>query len=236
LPKRSAERGTREQAASTLAQLRPDLAGEALRELRRQAADECLKFVWRTDVVLEVTRFAPDTVDTAFAFHLAVLNDERDLIAHRREAACQLVKLDPSLGRVAVDTLRRFATDSALMPAEQGTAVHWLKYVTSTRPAEVFRLAFAVAHDPAAGHLVRTRLVDRLSGVARSDLERSLLADRTIPIGRRVPDANIWGHRPLAPEAEQALLDALTAAETRPAEQVAEPRPVRGARSPQGTG
>jgi len=217
----AAERGTREQAASTLAQLRPDLAGEGLRELRRQAADEYLKFMWRTDVVLEVTRFASDTVDTAVAFHLAVLNDERDLIAHRCEAACQLVNLDPSLGQVAVDRLRRFATDSELMPEEQRTAVHWLKYLTSIRPAEVFRLAFAVAHDPAAGHLVRTRLVDRLSGAARSDLERSLLADRTIPIGRRVPDADVWGHRPLAPEAEQAVRDVLTALETRPAERVA---------------
>jgi hypothetical protein len=217
----AADRGIREQAASTLAQLRPDLAGEALRELRRQAADEYLKFMWRTDVVLEVTRFAPDTVDTAIAFHLALLNDERELIAHRCKAACQLVKLDPSLGRVAVAALRRFAMDSGLMPAEQQAAVDWLKSVTSLRPAEVFRLALAVAHDPAAGHSVRTRLVDPLSGTARSGLERSLLADRTIPIERRVPDADVRGHRPLALEAEQAVRDVLTAPETRPAERVA---------------
>ncbi|WNV88353.1 NACHT domain-containing protein [Umezawaea sp. Da 62-37] len=210
------DRKTREMAGSLLAQLHPDPV-EAAHELHGQSSDEFLDFYWRTDAVMRLAEVDPDSVKSAITFHRAVLDDEREAVRNRAEAAYQLVWLDRSLEHVASTLLRRFAADPGLTAQEREHAVVWLSYIHPKRKRDTANSMLAVVHDPTVGHPVRKRLAGRLSGATRLDVERTLLADRTVPIDQRIPETGVWRSRPL----EAVVRDVLAVVETRPAEKVA---------------
>jgi hypothetical protein len=214
-------RDVREAAASALPRVRPDLVGEAVAELRQQATDEFLEFLWRTDAIRQLTVLDPDTLDRAIAYHQTVLDDESEPIRYRCEAAYQLVQLDHSLGQAALTALRRLITSLELISEERAVTVTWLSQLSPMRTTELSRSVLAVVHDPATTSSVRRELVTQLSGKTRRHVERTLLADRALPIGQRVSGMDTGECRALLADTEIAIRDVLYAVETSPAERVA---------------
>lgn len=209
-----------EVAAATIAQLRPELLVEVLPALRALARDEFLEFTLRTDAVSSLVTVDPDARDDAIAFHLRVMDDERQPIGDRCEAAHQLAQLDGSHGQIAMAALRRFATSPEFTAADHGLAVVWFAKLRTDRTREVDHLGLAVVRDPTAPMWIRSWVRGWLSGQARLETVRSLLADRTASPEQRVGDVTVWGHPKLAAEAEHVLRDVVAAAETRPAMRV----------------
>lgn len=220
LSSRNVRRRAREIAAGTLAHLRPDLRADMVRELRAQAGDEFLPFMWRTDAMLRLVELDPTTLDDAIAYHRSTLNDSGQPVRDRCEAACQLVQLDASFCQMAVAALRWFATSSEFTVDEHEVAVWWFANLDGVSTADAASLGLAVAHDPAATSWVRSQVCTRLRGRERLDVERSLLTDRTASPNERTGGLNDWEHPGLAAEAETVLRDILTAVETLPTKRV----------------
>ena len=101
------------------------------------AEDELLGFVSRTDFVLHVADFAPAARDDAVTYHQTVLQDERQSVRDRCEAAFQLVQLDDSFKDKAFAALRRFAADREFRAEERASGVAWLGKMSPLRAAEV---------------------------------------------------------------------------------------------------
>ncbi|GAB3902108.1 hypothetical protein GCM10029964_091940 [Kibdelosporangium lantanae] len=59
-----------------------------------------------------------------------------------------------------------------------------------------------------------------LPRTVRTDVERTLLHDRSQPLTDRIPHPDSWGNIPLRTDAEVEIRDVLTAIETKPAERV----------------
>lgn len=216
-----AQHWDRAMVAVPLAQLCPELRDEALAELRAQAGDEFLRFLWRTEAIRRLADLDADTLSDAIAYYRTVLDDERQPVRVRLEAAYQLVWLDDSFAETAFAAFRRFATATEFTAQEHAVAVEWLAFLGPSRLLEVAGLGLAVARDPTAAPSVRSRLAPRLWGKARVEVERSLLADRTGSPSERVGRLNAWEHPVLAVEAEAALRDVLAAVETSAADRVA---------------
>jgi hypothetical protein len=214
------KRPVRESAAATLAQLHRDPRGEALSELRTQASDELLEFMWRTDAMLRLAQLDPTTRGEAITYHRAVLDDVRQPVRDRCEAAYQLAQLDKSLSTEALTALRRFATSLDYTVQEHGQGVYQFARLSRHRAPEIIPMALAVARDPAAAVWVRSNVRTSLWGKAQLETERSLLADRTASPSQRVRGLNAWEHRALGEEAETVLRDVLTSVDSTPAERV----------------
>jgi hypothetical protein len=193
--------------------LNPDLRGEALAELRAQAGDECLGFQDRAAVVWRLAALAGETAHEAIAYHRSVLDDEQQSISARCRSAHQLSKLGYSFGASAVAALRRFATDPEFTAREHIEAVETLGRTFIWRSAEVGQLALLVARDPAATGYRDFRWV--MTGVAALEVDRLLLADRTLSPRERLDSLRDWNHATMVPAAEAMLRDALTAPKPR---------------------
>lgn len=218
---RDARCGWRAASAATLAQLCPGKHEEALVLLRNQSDDEFLEFAWRTDAILHRDRFDASAQTDAVAYHLSVLNDERQPVRDRCEAAYQLVVLDESLAHAAMKSLRQFATNTRFTVEEQWAGIYQLsRLCNSESNTEINQLGLAAARNPAATPFVRSQLCRLMSGRPRLEVERSLLADRTASPSQRVGELNMWEHKSLGEQAEMVLRDVLAAADSTPGERV----------------
>ena len=216
------ERTIRGVAAYVLAQVYPDLATEAISELRCQAADEFLEFQWRTDAVSRLAELDHDTARSAVEYHRSVVEDERKMITNRLDAAYWLARLDRSAAHLAMAALRRFAAGPEFTAAERADAVRWLAYLSPARMnPEVSRLALAAIRDPFVPDWQRGQLIGWLTTEGQFEVERTFLADRTIPLPERIPTGERWRHQTLSAQVEDVIREVLTAIETSPAQRVA---------------
>jgi uncharacterized protein (UPF0147 family) len=209
-----ADRALRETAASVLATLCPQLIGEALVELRVQAGDEHLHFRDRTDVITRLAELDESTLDAAISSHRAVLDDEGEPITIRSVAAYQLSQFDRAHWQHAVETLRRLLADPLTRPDDQQEAFENLLSLNALTPAESAQLSLAVLRHPSATPDVRRAIIGWLPHALRMEARRALLADHNAPITARIPDADTYGDRQLAAEAETAVREALAAVES----------------------
>ncbi|WP_433273791.1 NACHT domain-containing protein [Actinosynnema sp. CS-041913] len=218
---RDATRAVRAASAAVLADLRPEFADEATRELRSQISDEFLHASVRVNVMRHLAAADSSARHDAVAYHRALLDDETEMVSHRITAAFCLARLDRSAGPVALSALRRFGFDQTLTAEERALSVVWAYLLTPTPTAEAARLVVAVVGDPSSGSQVRHQSAAHLSGKARPELDRLLLADHSAPIRHRVPGTDPLGHQRLPAETERVIRDVLAGPETRPAERVA---------------
>ncbi|WP_121006684.1 hypothetical protein [Saccharothrix australiensis] len=215
-----ARRAVREASADLLAAVRPDLVGDALGELRSQAADDHLDALARSSALRGLAALDPGAVDQAVAFHRALLDDETRPMAQRCTVAHRLAILDRSTGRVVLSALRRFVVAPTSTAEERLTALTWLDSLHPHRSGEITRLAAALIREPSVDSRTRCQVVRHLHGHVRGEVERLLLADHVAPVRHRVPATDGYGYPPLPVETEAVLRDVLAAAETTPAERV----------------
>ncbi|MBW4718487.1 hypothetical protein [Saccharothrix obliqua] len=200
----------RSDAAFLLGQLCPDLAGQAVGELRSQVADKCAPNTVRAVAYRRLAILDPAATDEAAAFCRAVVTDPGETADSRVSVADELRRLDRTAGPAVVALLRRMASDPECTAAERGSALDSLLWEST---AESGRLAGAVVRSPDADSAVRSRMVRLLRESERFEIELALLADHTAAISDRLPGSGWLGERWFVAETEEMLRDVLAAPE-----------------------
>jgi len=215
-----AQRVVREVAASVLVQLRPDLADQAVAELRTQAEDEHLNFWDRADAAIRLAKLDSPGRTAAVDLFATVLADEDAPIGERCRAAEYLVSLDPTRWQTAVATMRRLSASPLTVPIDQQAILATLAAVAAVSTGEATRIAQSILHDPAAQPEERRWVTTRMTRHARTDADRVLLTDQCMPITLRVPEWRYPEGRPLVAETAKAMRESLAAEEITAAERV----------------
>jgi len=210
----------REVAASVLVRLRPDLAGEAVAELRSQLDDEHLSFWYRADAAMRLAVLDSPGRTMAADLFATVLDDEDAPIEERCRAAESLVSLEPTHWQTAVATMRRLSASPLTAPADQHTILATLTNLAAVSTGEATRIARGILHDPVAQSYERRWVTVHMTRQARADADHVLLADHCVPITLRVPERYYSAGRPLAAETAEAMRETLAAEETTAAERV----------------
>lgn len=208
-------------AAAMLIEVCPEAREDAFAELRALSNDGFLSFVWRADAMCELAQADARARTDMITRCGSILDDEHQAMWNRCEAAYQLAELDESLVDVAMAALRRFATSTRFAIEDRWFAVYqFARLCRQGLAAEVNELGLALTREPTSNAYVRGQVYGWLSGKARLEVERSLLADRTAAPSRRVNKLDTWEHHALGERAEEVLRDVLSAADSTAAERV----------------
>ncbi|PSL43504.1 hypothetical protein B0I31_1315 [Saccharothrix carnea] len=210
----------RQKAAVLVHHLAPTERDQALGVIRRRAEDAFLSVVPRCGTYRVLADCEPDVVDTAIAFSRSVVEADEETSSRRQAAAYHLAMLDRRFTHTAVAFLRQYAGGPAATANERASSAEWTAYVKPSGVDEVLHLINTLIRQSNGSERVR-RLVSHLPRRERTEAERVLLADRSLPIGQRVPTADYRGELPLAAEAEAEAREALAAPETSAADRVA---------------
>lgn len=199
-----------------------DLGAEegALDELRRVAEDEHLSVSARCTALLDLARRDSSAVEAVRALFAAVAVDSREPVDERSFVAHLVAHFAAEHVPAALALLRFCAADRSTPPAERALCVQRLRDLMVAEDAEVERLAGELLAHPQVRHQPR-RLVRLLSRPHRTEVERDLLTDRTVPLDVRVPRRDLWDDLPLAAEAEAEIRDVLAGPESFAGERVA---------------
>ncbi|GAA3359659.1 hypothetical protein GCM10020366_36560 [Saccharopolyspora gregorii] len=217
----SAARSVRRTVASTLHQLHADAAPAALTELHSQAEDMHLGLSWRIDAITQLTELDPPSRSGELPLLRSLLDDKNSRLPDRCHAACVLASRHPEHAMTALAALRRFSTDSQLLPRERAVAVMWLDVLLPDQTDEMVRLALGSLHHPGFKARWYSILLDVLGRRMRQGIEHFLLLDHSVPLGDRMPDTNGWADLQVWQAAESAAREELTAPESLPSERVA---------------
>ncbi|MFI9814533.1 NACHT domain-containing protein [Saccharothrix variisporea] len=197
-----------------------DLGAEGgLDELRRLAGDEHLSAPDRCTALIEVARRDPAGVEAVRAYFRAVAVDGHELLDERAFVAHLMAHFESEHVPSALALLRSGAADRSARPVERARCVERLRSLFVAEEAEVERLAVEALTHPSVRRRAH-RLVGPLERPRRTEVERDLLADRSLSLAVRVPRPDLWDDLPLAPEAEAEIRDVLAGPETSAGERV----------------
>jgi hypothetical protein len=185
----------------------------ALDELRRLSDDEHLSASDRCTALIELARRDPTGGEAVRAYFAAVAVDVRELLDERAFVAHLAAHFRSEHVPSALALLRAGASDRSATPFERTMCVERLRGLVVSDGTEVGRLAVELLAHPRARRQPR-RLVIMLDRQRRTEVERDLLTDRSLPIAARVPSSDLWDDLPLAVEAEAEIRDVLGAPET----------------------
>ncbi|MFE9749468.1 NACHT domain-containing protein [Saccharothrix saharensis] len=191
----------------------------ALDVIRRRADDEFLDVAARCDAHQSWSTCDAGMVERAVAFYRRVIDSHEELPWRRQLAAGRLAKADRGLANAALGFLRRCADDLSMTADERACGVEWLVWARRSAGDEVTHVVGTLIRQPVGERM--PRLVALLPRRERTEAERVLLADRSLPVEQRVPTADFWDDLPLAAEAEAEVRAALAAPETSFADRVA---------------
>ena len=213
------ERRVRWASAVHLAKSFPEHRDKAASELNRQLADIHRRPVNRSRNLRELTEVEFAARGWAVDGIAALVGDERLMVTERCESAYFYVKANRSAGSGVLTFLGRVADNPRYTSAERATAVRWMWSLGVHHVVVRPRLLAAAALEAGRGE-PRTTLIDALPRGLRTRVERTLLEDRVLLIGDRLPKADLWDDLPLAVEVEAAIREVLTAPEFRSQERV----------------
>ncbi|MFG1645710.1 NACHT domain-containing protein [Amycolatopsis sp. NPDC049252] len=217
----------RQRLAANTAEAHPAAAAELVAELRSQATDPFLRADLRSSAMTLLARIDPRTSGEATDFLRTTMTDERRPIADRCDAAYELGTFGQSAGDEARPTLLRLAGMSSLTPRERGEALGLLRNFGPEDPV-TRRVRLALAREPAASGEVRATAARDLPDSGGREIARMLVFDYLISPRDWSENVNRWRDRPLTTEAEQVVLDRLSAPETTPAERVTAAKALSG--------
>ncbi|WP_236595148.1 NACHT domain-containing protein [Saccharothrix sp. 6-C] len=209
--------GRKQAAAELVIDLHGKPDPEALRELRRLAADVHLPFSYRSDAFMTLARFEPPKAD-AIGYLEGVLNDRDAPVDERGRAARCVIRLDRARWQDCVATLKRMLVQPLVTLEEQVELVRWLRELNALRQSEINKLDLAVAHHPCASTFTRRKALNRVTDQVRNTILPELVTDAAAPVAARLPrytDASVTD------VVITAARDVLTAIEWKPADRVA---------------
>ncbi|WP_017982714.1 hypothetical protein [Amycolatopsis methanolica] len=186
--------------------LRDVTAASATKRLRREIAAALL------------AELDPGRREAAIGFVRRVLEDERQSITDRCEAAKNLAQLDDSLAGRSLTVLRRLAGDQERAAHEHELAAYWWDGLSQDRTDGLRQANLLRARDPAATVWFQARLAQRYRGREARETRLALLDDPAVAPGDRFAGLTTWDDPDLVAAAESALEDLLIAPEALPAD------------------
>ncbi|MGM1058311.1 NACHT domain-containing protein [Saccharothrix sp. Mg75] len=206
-------------AALHLATSFPEHREEALAALRRQLANAHLQPTVQSDALRELAQTDPTELARVVEGIAALVGDERLRVIARCKSAVSQAQVDRYAAPGALALLERLADDPRLSLVERAQAVRHMLQLGSQPVVPRPRLLAVAAAEAKAGAQRRALFVALPRGL-RTQVERTLLDDRVLPIRERMPDADIWGDLPLAGESTASAREVLTAPEFLPRERI----------------
>ncbi|GAA2674761.1 MULTISPECIES: NACHT domain-containing protein [Actinosynnema] len=185
--------------------------GRGLTALRHLAVEEHLPPARRSEAHMLLAAVSESDLGAAVAFHREVAGDETARAHDRAWAAVELTRLARSTAQSAVSLLRD------LRDSDRAEYTRWLILLGQHTTLEVDLIAETARNFP---H-ISSSLLPHLPRSLRTEVERDLLEDRTLPPKSSTPTKDRWGNLPLQGEAEAIMRDRLSAPESGPAERVA---------------
>jgi hypothetical protein len=213
------ERRVRWSSAVYMAKSFPEHRDKAMKELEQHLADIHRRPANRSRNLREFTEVEFAARSRSVEGIAALVGDERLKVTDRCESAYFSVKANRSAGTGVLTLLGRMADNPRLTPAERATAVRWMWGLGVHQDAVRPRLLAAAALDVRTSGQ-RTTLIGALPRGLRTRVERTLLEDRALLIGDRLPKPDLWDDLPLAGKAETEIREVLTAPEFLPQERV----------------
>ncbi|MEV5302184.1 hypothetical protein [Amycolatopsis methanolica] len=160
--------------------LRDVTAASATKRLRREIAAALL------------AELDPGRREAAIGFVRRVLEDERQSITDRCEAAKNLAQLDDSLAGRSLTVLRRLAGDQERAAHEHELAAYWWDGLSQDRTDGLRQANLLRARDPAATVWFQARLAQRYRGREARETRLALLDDPAVAPGDRFAGLTTW--------------------------------------------
>lgn len=185
-------------------------------ELRRLARDELLPLNSRRFAVQNLVSVEPAALEEATAFLQSVIDDNDVPVDERSLAVWSLTQLDRTTTASSIPVQWRFAEDASVPVDDRARALRWLYVLMRPVAPRYERAAVEILRDPDVTRKAWRSLITTVPRPVRTDLERTLLHDRSLPIEDRVPSPDQWDDLPLRDETVAEIRDVLTAPETPP--------------------
>ncbi|MFI9383321.1 NACHT domain-containing protein [Kutzneria sp. NPDC052558] len=191
----------------------PTHQGEATAELECQLAADFRRPGHLAEVLTECVTVGAVDWDRA-AEHLTDLVDDQSLAVYDR---CLSASHYAAINRCVVTRLFAFVCRMADEPDrtadERAQAAYWARWpIRDTTTAPPYGLIASAALARGAGGQ-RRALIGHLRRDLRTRVERTLLADRALPIKERLPEPDVWDDLPLAAEVVAEIREVMTAPE-----------------------
>lgn len=187
-------------------------------ELRRLAQDDLLRCTSRQWAYQHLMSVEPAALGEATGYLRAVIDDVDAPVEDRSGAARLLAALDRTTAVASIATLWRFAEDLSVPLDERARALNCLYPLLRPPTPRYVQAATEILRNPGVAGKARRLLTPTLPRQVRTDLERTFLHDRSIPIEGRVPSADPWDDLPLRDEVVAEIRDVIAAPETSPRE------------------
>ncbi|MDX8032572.1 NACHT domain-containing protein [Lentzea sp. BCCO 10_0856] len=182
--------------------------------LRRLAQDDLLPLSSRRFAFQNLVSVEPAALGEAAAFLRSVIDDDDVPIDERSRAVWSLTQLDRTTTASAIPVQWRFAEDPSVPMKDRARALRWLWVLLRPTTPRFEQAAVEMLRDPDVSRKVWEWLITTVPRPVRTDLERSMLHNRAIPIEDRVPSADQWDDLPLRNEAVAEIRDVIAAVET----------------------
>ncbi|WP_158102960.1 hypothetical protein, partial [Lentzea kentuckyensis] len=156
-------------------------------ELRRLAQDELLPLDSRRFALQNAVSVEPDALCEATAFLRTVIDDRDTSVDERSRAAWTLTQLDRTTTASMICVQWRFAEDPSVPLDDRARALRWLYLLLRPTTPRYEQAAVEILRNPDVSRKAWRSLITTVSHAVRSDLERSLLFDRSIPVEDRLP-------------------------------------------------
>lgn len=185
-------------------------------ELRGLAQDELLPLDSRRFALQNAVSVEPDSLCAAAAFLRTVIDDRDISVDERSRAAWTLTQIDRTAMASMICVQWRFAEDPSVLLDDRARALRWLYVLLRPTTPRYEQAAVETLRNPEVTKKAWGQLITTVSSAVRSDLERSRLFDRSLPIGDRLPDR--WGALSLRDETVAEIRDVIAAPESTAAE------------------
>ncbi|MBM7773161.1 hypothetical protein JOD54_003365 [Actinokineospora baliensis] len=207
-------------AADTLAELEPEGPERAISEFLQLIIDpfrqhEIYRLSARNLIAAEPGTF--DEITNALSISLS---NEREPTRDRVRCASTILLLDQQRAHEILHWVSELANRPTLTATERVDAVGVFIHLRATPPSTISGFLGALVCDPTVQGSERSTMARSLTGTARLDAARLVVADRALDIASRVLSPDMYGGIPCRDEVIAAIRDVFTAPERTAAERV----------------
>ncbi|MFD4638731.1 NACHT domain-containing protein [Lentzea sp. NPDC058436] len=195
--------------------------GEVVETLVRLVDDEYLDHRVRVFAVVTLAKSGSDQLARVIEHQQLVWDERTAAISDRCASAGCVRSLDLMVTSAVLELWLKVATNPELTAAERASALPYLRDTAYQPTVTIDSLAQAIAHDPECGPEERRSALQYRERKGRLTEQRTMLADRSIPIKQRLPALDIAGFQPLRHETEAVIRDVLAAPESTNRDRVA---------------
>ncbi|SES01365.1 hypothetical protein SAMN05216188_119109 [Lentzea xinjiangensis] len=187
-------------------------------ELRKLVQDDLLQLSRRCWAYNCLALVEPAAVSEAVDYLRVVIHDADAPADERGMAALRLAHIDRATTATSASTLWRFAEAPSAPLDERAAVLMNLDLLLNPSPRRYEQAVTDILRRPEVTAKAWRMLISVLPRPVRTEMERTLLQDRSVPIKDRVPSADQWDDLPLRDEVVAAIREVIAAPEECPRE------------------